>query len=222
MKKAHWQKVIENKYSILLTALVAMIVISPTVTHSDILSFIGQSLLFVIIILAMLRILGAGRVLFVACCLVAGLAIILDYLYISMPDRSIVLVLSSLAYLVCMGLTIVFMLKVVFGERSVTADTVKGSISLYILIGIWWESLYSLMWALDRASFIYGAAVGGLPDFFYFSFTTMTTLGYGDILPTSQGAKVASILEAMTGQVYLAVFVARLVGLHIAGPGRDS
>jgi voltage-gated potassium channel Kch len=49
----------------------------------------------------------------------------------------------------------------------------------------------------------------------YFSYTTLTTLGYGDIVPVSQIARTLATLEAITGQLYLAVLVARLVGLHI-------
>jgi hypothetical protein len=50
----------------------------------------------------------------------------------------------------------------------------------------------------------------------YFSFATLTTLGYGDIVPVSAIARTLATLEAITGQLYLAVLVARLVGLHIA------
>jgi hypothetical protein len=114
------------------------------------------------------------------------------------------------------------MLKRVFSEKSVTADTVKGGISIYILVGIWWETLYSTLWAFDRASFIQDVPKAGNPDFYYFSLTTLTALGYGDIVPASQCAKIASTLEAMVGQVYLAVFIARLVGLHVVGANRND
>ena len=55
-----------------------------------------------------------------------------------------------------------------------------------------------------------------LSDLFYFSVVTLTTLGYGDFLPLSQAAKTLVSIEALTGQLYLTVIVARLVGLHIA------
>ena len=54
------------------------------------------------------------------------------------------------------------------------------------------------------------------PLFIYFSFSTMSTLGYGDIVPVSRLARSLSWLEALTGQLYLTILVARLVGLHIA------
>ncbi len=56
----------------------------------------------------------------------------------------------------------------------------------------------------------------------YYSFVTMTTLGYGDITPVSRMAKNLALLEAVWGQTYLAVLVARLVGLHLSGSGRSD
>ena len=57
---------------------------------------------------------------------------------------------------------------------------------------------------------------GGDLSFVYFSFATLTTLGYGDVVPVNQAAGVLTNIEALAGQVFLAVFVARLVGLYIA------
>jgi voltage-gated potassium channel Kch len=56
----------------------------------------------------------------------------------------------------------------------------------------------------------------------YFSFTTLTTVGYGDIIPHSAAARTLASLEAVTGQIYLTVLVARLVGLHIVHARRSS
>ncbi len=62
--------------------------------------------------------------------------------------------------------------------------------------------------------------LGEFSDLIYFSFVTITTLGYGDITPVSRMAKNLALLEAVWGQTYLAVLVARLVGLHLSGSGR--
>jgi len=55
------------------------------------------------------------------------------------------------------------------------------------------------------------------PEFIYFSVVTMTTLGFGDMIPTTPHARMLAAAEALVGQIYLTVFVARLVGLHLAG-----
>jgi len=67
----------------------------------------------------------------------------------------------------------------------------------------------------DPSSFVLQVSKISSPDFFYFSFTTITTLGYGDIIAKSHTAKTAAMLEAITGQMYIAILVARLVSLHI-------
>jgi hypothetical protein len=90
-----------------------------------------------------------------------------------------------------------------------------------------WAFSYSLLEYLQPGSFsiVREAAVGGIPGLvgssgfrgvIYFSFTTLTTLGYGDITPLTGIAQNLSVLEAVVGQIYLVVLVARLVGLHIA------
>ncbi len=63
---------------------------------------------------------------------------------------------------------------------------------------------------------------GEFSDMIYYSFVTMTTLGYGDITPVSRMAKNLALLEAVWGQTYLAVLVARLVGLHLSSSGRSD
>jgi voltage-gated potassium channel len=80
-----------------------------------------------------------------------------------------------------------------------------------------WNSVYLLLIALDPESFHFSRALdAGGKDFTYYSFVTLTTLGYGDITPVTDPARSLSLLEAVMGQLYLAVLVARLVGIHIA------
>lgn len=216
------EKVIESKFALLLGSIVTLIAVSPLLNPHKLHGFLFQSFFFVMVILGMLRILGAGKILFTVSGILAALAILFHYLSLRSPASMGLGAATSLSYVFCVGISLLFMLKKVFSEREVTADTIKGGISLYVLIGLWWETVYGAMWAFDRMAFSQPMGRRGAPDFFYFSFTTLTTLGYGDIIPVSDAAKMASMLEAMVGQIYLAVFVARLVGLHVAGSDRDS
>ena len=87
-----------------------------------------------------------------------------------------------------------------------------------------WTYAYSVVSILVPGSFtVMGGDVGALRlggkdslDAIYYSFVTMTTLGYGDVAPVSAPARALAVLQALTGQLYLAVLVARLVALHIA------
>jgi len=70
----------------------------------------------------------------------------------------------------------------------------------------------------EHARFVFGET--GFSHFVYYSYTTLTTLGYGDILPLTSPARTFSYMEAICGQIFLVVLVARLVGLHIAQSSR--
>jgi len=104
-------------------------------------------------------------------------------------------------------------------------DTIFGGISVYLLIAITFALVYGLIDFLDPAAFSFGVVQeanaarfpgrDGFAELIYFSFVTLTTLGYRDFVPVASVARSASALEAVIGQIYLAVFVARLVGLHM-------
>jgi hypothetical protein len=173
-------------------------------------------LLFIFITVVMLAILNVGRAVFCISGVLAFVAIFFDFVEVFGGKGKWVALSALSAYSLYVGLAVILMLRQIFTEKSVTGDTIKGGISIYILIGILWQFVYHLIWALNPSSFSMNVSGAVFPNFFYFSFTTITTLGYGDIVPLSYAAKTAAMLEAVVGQVYLGVFVARLVGLHIA------
>ena len=105
-------------------------------------------------------------------------------------------------------------------QADVTLDTIAGAACAYTLLALVWTSLYRLLELIQPGSFNIplnwhtptadptGAALA------YFSFVTLTTVGYGDITPTWPGAGGLAAAEALVGQLYLAITIARLVGLH--------
>jgi ion channel len=121
----------------------------------------------------------------------------------------------------------------VFSEETVTMDTLSAALCVYLLMGYMWGSLYGVMYLLAPGAF--HLPMGWAPAeeqgiardvplnlLTYFSFMTLTTVGYGDVLPITGSARAAVMLEAVLGHFYLAVLVARLVGLHIADTRRQS
>ncbi len=134
---------------------------------------------------------------------------------------------DSLA-LVSNSLTLVFfvfivcaMLSHVLRDEKVTADKIYGALSVYLLIGVTWALLFTVIEGIRPQSFLIEhtqitSISEYIPHFIYYSFVTLTTLGYGDITPLTPAAKSFSYMEAVTGQMYVAVLIARLVGLHIA------
>jgi hypothetical protein len=123
-----------------------------------------------------------------------------------------------------MRLAFVLMLAVivttqVFRPGNVTIHRVQGAICVYLLAGLAWAYAFDILMALDHTAFHISenlnasrARTGLLR---YFSFVTLTTLGYGDILPVSPIARSLATSEALFGQLYPAVMIARLVSLEI-------
>lgn len=116
-----------------------------------------------------------------------------------------------------MGFIVGIILSYLFTEKEITSDVIMGAICGYFMIGFLWNNVYALLEVLEPNSFQFSqASTAGAPNFIYYSFVTLTTLGYGDITPVSNPAQSLSLLEAVMGQLYLAILVARLVGIHIA------
>lgn len=108
---------------------------------------------------------------------------------------------------------------VILRSREVTQDLLFGAVNIYLLVGFAFAFLYGYLEYLIPGTFAGIDALGRYEDnvmpFAYFSFVTMTTLGYGDLLPQAQFAATLAVLQAVFGQFYLAILVARLVGLHV-------
>ena len=110
----------------------------------------------------------------------------------------------------------------VLRQRTVTLDTIAGASCVYLFVGFLWASLFALLDHLQPGSIQFPAAWANAPPgaemarYVYFSFVTLTTLGYGDIVPATVDASGLVVAEAVVGQLYLTVLVARLVGLHLS------
>ncbi len=104
-------------------------------------------------------------------------------------------------------------------DFHISFNQLVGAICVYLLLGTAWSVVYAMWYALDPTAFVaVGEEVGVLTshDWIYFSFVTLTTLGYGDIVPVAQGVKTLAIIQAIVGQFYLAILVAGLVSAYLA------
>ena len=116
--------------------------------------------------------------------------------------------------------TACLLLADVLRTGAVTANKIYGALCVYLLIGLTWGFMFLTLEGVQPGSFLVGQArSSGIEKdpatLVYFSFVTLSTVGYGDITPLSPPARSLAFMEAIIGQIYLAVLVARLVGLHI-------
>ncbi len=122
--------------------------------------------------------------------------------------------------------TTAVVLQFLFRQERVTADTILGGINVYLLLGIAYAVLHALVETVTPGSYTVGgvgvtellaqAGSEGFSELVYFSFVTFTTLGYGDMVPANSIAGMLSASEAVVGQLYVAIFVARLVSLQVS------
>ena len=123
----------------------------------------------------------------------------------------VIIIIISLFY--CGGVILRSLLK----TRTVSANEILGTINLYLILGFIWSYVYLFLEKYYPGSFNVTVSDGRLGQkLLYFSFTTLTTLGYGDITPQTATAEMAAVMEAIIGQFYVAIVVTYLLSLYIS------
>src|SRR6266704_659832 len=128
------------------------------------------------------------------------------------------------AALVLTAFVVVNLLRFVWRAPSVNIEVLCASISAYLMLGLMWTMAYWLVDQLTPGAFAFNAGPRSMNGFngFYFSFITLSTVGYGDITPVSRIARWLAAMEAMTGLLYVAILISRLVGLYSSPKSNDS
>ena len=134
------------------------------------------------------------------------------------PINNTVLTIGYICGLIVFAFAVISILKYIFSEQVVTRQTISAAVVVYLLLALMWTFIYRLLENLYPGSF--AIAHSKLLDaeniYLYFSLVTITTLGYGDITPTGRQVLSMAVLEAITGQIYLVVVVAWLVGMYVS------
>ena len=127
--------------------------------------------------------------------------------------------LDTLLLLVFLGMLAVIVLFQVFREGPITIQRISGAVVVYLLLGLMWALAYQLIELQQPGSFNFAdaPAIGDTLSarLVYFSFVTLTTLGYGDITAVSPVARTLAMLEAAIGQLFPAILIARLVSMEL-------
>jgi hypothetical protein len=186
---------------------------------------------------------GVGRRLLVISISLAVMTFVLQWIAIAAEFPNMLVAVAF--HVTAIGLVAFissYVLIAVMKSSTIRTDTVLGGICVYLLMGVLFALMFSLVEISNAGSFSVASARGpsamtwipfhdvppaeialGEANLLYFSFTTLTTLGYGDISPVSPAARSLTSLEAVAGQLFMAILIARLVGLLPSGrlPGRQ-
>jgi len=123
---------------------------------------------------------------------------------------------SQITIVLFLGYAVSVILFYLFRQKTVSSDLIMAAASEYVLIGILWTFLFYILEEVYPGSFSFPGSKMNPAGFLYFSFVTLTTTGYGDVLPVSAQARSLAMLEMIMGQLFMAITVARLVGLYTA------
>lgn len=214
-----------DKFSFLLAALLIYIVALPVAYDLELISLRLSRMLAISTLLAVgiwsLR--GAGRMYY------AGMIVVIAGIVMSLLSGALqndrLDVAAELCLFVFLVLAIVNDLRQVAVGNDISLNRIIGAICVYLMLGVLWAVAYSVLEYAQPGSFA-GLAEPASPvwnpDWVYYSFVTITTLGYGDILPLTQTARALAFSEAIAGQFYIAVLVAGLVSAYISAQGNNA
>ena len=213
------------RYLNLLVVIVGMMIIAPFTARSPALRTVNNIVL-TLVLLSVVNTVKRQRATFLIGLVLGVPWVLLAWLRL-IESLAVPPTILSLTSMIFDGYIIFILLRHIIRAKKVTADILYGAVSVYILLGIFFASLYFFLDAITPGElFIYAGADAGYDitdplGIFYFSFVTLTTLGYGDIQPAADVSKIFAILEAMTGVLYFAALIGRLIGLYVAQSGND-
>ena len=179
-------------------------------------------LMFSVVLISGVTIAWGQRWLFVFSSCVAAVALIIRWAAWWIRTDNFAL-WREVATLACVALICWVLLSQILRSGIVTSARVQGAVAVYLLLGLGWAHCYQIANRLTPGSF--QSSVGNffsVVEWYYYSFATLTTLGYGDVVPIKPVSRSLAIGEALTGQLYLTVLIARLVALEVMSWQPDS
>ena len=194
----------------LLASILLVFFIGPVAFDYGLLSIVNLEILFLVILIFSIFLHRHDSKLFKVT--VVSLIIILINILFFDNNQS---VSQYFLKILIVSITIVELFREIFKTKIIDSHIISSAISIYVLVGIFWYLLFMFLLMIDPDSFYirnFNQEMVSI-DMIYFSFTTLTTLGYGDITPVSYTAKMWSITEAMMGVMFLAVMISRVVSL---------
>lgn len=230
-RESFWNAVAAHPFGVLLLALILMMVLAPCTSLMTMIfpAFHGvvamMPLSLIVVGASMLALWQRSRN--HAFHLFAGGLLLVLLTFGSLVSHHAMALAQVVAEILFLAYVLGIVMKSVFRAGEITSDILCGAVSVYLLFGILAGFVFVLIEFLVPGSFVISSvnlpAVQQEASFvrdpgwlLYFSFVTLTTVGYGDVLPANPIARSAAVLVAVIGQILLMVQIARLVGLHVA------
>ena len=210
------QYLFERRFLFLLILILVMIVGVPFIQDYSGLRFVVDILVSAIFIAAMYAISDKKRHVIFALFLVGPMIVVLwgNY-FVRIKGAPVIGEICSILFF---GFAIINIVNFIRKEKEVTLEVIYAAVVVYLLMAMLWSNIYQLLETLSPGSFSMpeGQMKSDRLLFLYFSIVTITTLGYGDITPLTDRAGGLAAIEAFSGQIYLVVLVAWLVGMHVS------
>jgi hypothetical protein len=211
--KESWQSQANLSFFLALLAVVAFVLPSMGFGARNIKRY--SDLTFSLLLISGVAIAWGRRKLFLVAGFVGSAALAVRWMAFFTPTPALQLWSEQSSLAAILFIAVVLLMQV-FREGAVTHSRIQGAIAVYLLFGIGWAHAYHIAEFLHPGSFNTTAGpMTNVSDWVYYSFVTLTTVGYGDITPVRPIARSLSIGEALTGQLYLAVLIARLVAMEV-------
>lgn len=189
-----------------------VILVTPFIRHSGITGHLFTTLLAAMIPLTSFYALTADRKRALIILFIAAPFVILDGLSMFFVNRYLMIAAISFGTILYFYIVVLLVINLL-SYRVITADLIYCAIATYFLIGVMWAGIYIILEGISPGSF---SGISDTADLLYFSFVTLTTLGFGDITPQSILGKRLAVFEAAMGGIYLAVIIAMLVGRYMS------
>ena len=214
------------RYLTLLIVIVSMMILSPFVSRSPLLRMIN-GIVLTLMLLSVVYTVKSEKWTFITGLILGIPWVIESWVRLMYPD-ALPPAVQSITAMLFDGFVIFVLLRHIIRTKKITANIIYGSISVYIILGVFFASLYMFLTSVIQAPLFEYVGTGtdtGAADperLFYFSFVTLTTLGYGDIRPVSDITRILAVIEAMTGVLYSATLIGRLIGLYVAQSSKSE
>ena len=202
----------KSRFIYIILAIVLVILVTPFIRHTGITGHLFTTLIAAMIPLTSFYALTADRNRAIIILFIAAPFVILDGMSMFFTNRYLMIAAISFGTILYFYIIVLLVINLL-SYRVVTADLIYCAISTYFLIGVMWAGIYIVLEGIFPGSF---SGISETADLLYFSFVTLTTVGFGDITPQSILGKRLAIFEAAMGGIYLAVIIAMIVGRYMS------